>query len=73
MKNLLCVFASLREPQPFLRLAQSRKDAKGAVSTSPCHPELVSGSMPHSQLVSQIAAWMLKRVQHDGCVLEAWA
>ncbi len=37
------------------------------------HPELDSGSMPHSmsktgccQTDSAIEAWMLKQVQHDG-------
>jgi hypothetical protein len=68
---LLSVLASLREANFSFLLAPRRKDAKGAVSTSPRHPELVSGSMPHSQPVSQIAAWLLKYVQQDERVLGA--
>jgi Acyclic terpene utilisation family protein AtuA len=43
------------------------------LTSPPRHPELVSGSMPHrlskvrfSQHDTNIKAWMLKRVQHDG-------
>jgi hypothetical protein len=67
----LSALASLREANFSFFLAPSRKDAKGAVSTPPRHPELVSGSIHHIQPVSQIAAWMLKQVQHDSNVLEA--
>jgi hypothetical protein len=71
-KNLLLsVLASLREANFSFFLAPRRKDAKGAVANPRRHPELVSGSMPNGQPVSQIAAWMLKQVQHDGCELEA--
>jgi hypothetical protein len=33
-------------------------------------PDQLQLTMPHSQSVTQIAAWMLKLVQHDRCVWE---